>query len=47
VFALSEYPWSETPGATNLAGVINVTKTKGVLKGFETTGQPIKISLRR
>jgi hypothetical protein len=47
VFALSEYPWAETPGATNLSGVINVAKTKGVLKGFETTGEPIKISLRR
>ena len=47
VFALSEYPWAETPGATNLSGIVNVAKTKGVLRGFETTGQPIKISLRR
>ena len=47
IFALSEYPWAETPGATNLSGVINVGKTKGLLRGFETTGQPIKISLRR
>lgn len=47
VFALSEYPWAETPGATNLSGIINVAKTKGVLKGVELSGQPIKISLRR
>ena len=47
IFALSEYPWSETPGVTNLSGKINAAKTKGVLKGFESTGQPIKISLRR
>jgi hypothetical protein len=47
IFAQSEYPWSETPGATNLSGKVNAAKTKGVLKGFESTGQPLKISLRR
>lgn len=47
IFALSEYPWAETPGITNLSGKINAAKTKGTLKGFESTGQAIKVSLRR
>lgn len=47
IFALSEYPGAEVPGITNVAGTINVSRTKGSLKGFESTGQAIKISLRR
>jgi hypothetical protein len=47
IFALSEYPWAETPGTTNLSGTISVAKKKGSLRGFEVTGQAIKVSLRR
>lgn len=47
IFALSEYPGAEFPGITNVAGTVNATRTKGSLKGFESTGQAIKISLRR
>jgi len=47
VYALSEYPGAEYPGASVLVGTINAAKKKGALKGFELTGQPIKISLRR
>jgi hypothetical protein len=47
IFALSEYPGAEVSGITNVAGTVNVSRTKGTLKGFESTGQAIKISLRR
>ncbi len=47
VFALSDYPWSETPGSTTLAGSINARKRIGSLKGIESTGQAVRISLRR
>lgn len=47
IHALSEYPGSEIPGITNVAGKVNVAKTKGSLKGTESTGQKIKILLKR
>jgi len=47
IFALSQYLGAEFPGITNVAGTVNVTRTKGSLKGFESSGQAIKISLRR
>lgn len=47
IFALSEYPGAEYAGITNVAGTVNVSRTKGTLKGFESTGQAIKIQLRR
>ena len=47
IFASSEYPGAEFPGLTNVAGTVNVSRNKGTLKGFESTGQAIKIQLRR
>ncbi len=47
IHALSLSPSSEVPGITNAAGKVNAVRGKGTLKGFESTGQKIKIALRR
>lgn len=47
IFAWSEYPGAEVQGLSHVAGRVNASRTKGTLKGIESTGQAIKISLRR
>ena len=47
LFALSEYPGADLPGVSNLSGTVDSAKRKGSLKGFEATGQAIKVSLSR
>lgn len=38
---------TEAPAFTDAAGTVNAGRQRGTLKGFESTGQKIKISLRR
>ncbi len=47
IHALSTFPSSEAPGITNAAGKVNASRGKGTLKGLESTGQKVKIALRR
>ena len=47
IHALSEYPGSGVAGASNIAGTVNAARARGTLKGIESTGQKVKVVLRR